>query len=72
MLKSTSKTRHTRKRRRLLNARLRTGKQIVRHASKSGRTGTAFAKQLQSRSSCTKSKSMKEQLQNIFEENHEF
>lgn len=41
--------RHTRKVRRLANARLRTGKKIVRHMSLSGRTGTVHSKKLKSR-----------------------
>ena len=44
-----SKTRHTRKHRRLHAARLRTRKQIVRHKTKSGRTGSAHSKKLLSR-----------------------
>lgn len=44
-----SRKAHTRKVRRRLKARLRTGKQIVRHRSKSGRTGTAHSKKLRSR-----------------------
>ena len=38
------KTARTRKRRRLAKARVRTGKQIVRHKCKKGRTGKAHAK----------------------------
>lgn len=38
-----------RKVRRLANARLRTGKKIVRHRALSGRTGTAHSKKLKSR-----------------------
>jgi len=40
--------RHGRKVRRLANARLRTGKQIVRHICLSGRTGKAHYKKLKS------------------------
>jgi hypothetical protein len=39
---------HVRKTRRLANARLRTGKKIVRHKSLSGRTGTAHSKKRKS------------------------
>lgn len=39
--------RHVRKHRRLNSARLRTGKQIVRHRCLSGRTGSAHSKKLQ-------------------------
>lgn len=37
---------HTRKKRRLDNARLRTGKTIVKHTLIAGRTGTVHAKKL--------------------------
>lgn len=45
----SNRQRHTRKRRRLENARLRTGKTIVRHKLISGRTGQVHIKKLKSK-----------------------
>jgi hypothetical protein len=46
---SRGRKRHTRKRRRLERARLRTGKKIVRRSARGGRTGGVHSRKLRSR-----------------------
>lgn len=48
-MSASARKRHTRKTRRLHNARQRSGKKIVRHRSQKGRTGTAHSKLTQPR-----------------------